>query len=352
MQLEILIALIVVLSLASLLIAILLYLTLRKIIGNRHRRRLEAATAVMRTPVFEWLLYGKVTRHLRLDQSPAAYEAAEKLLDQYAQVLSGDEGEARIREFADKQFTARYRKRLSAPGEGLRLVTLRRMDRFAMRHMASDLLGLLEHPRKYRKMTTEEIVLTYKILAGWDSPVLLPKLQQSRLTISLYQQRLIVASMSESTLSRMLADREAYPDPWILATIDVIGIKRLEDKIDELLSLLQHPESEYRIRTLKALSELSLVPSDSRFLKHAESLLWQERNMAAKLFGKLRDPIYADALLGLLSDSSWFVRSQAAQSIKQYPGGQAVLDHAAEHAADQYARDMAVEWKERGRSNA
>ena len=74
--------------------------------------------------------------------------------------------------------------------------------------------------------------------------------------------------------------------------------------------------------------------------------------MAAKLFGKLRDPIYAEPLLQLLSDPSWFVRSQAAQSILHYPNGQAVLEHAAVHAEDRYARDMAAEWKGRGLPDA
>ncbi len=352
MQQELMLPVILVLALTGLLLVMLLYLTVRKTIGNRHRRRLESAMDVMRQPVFEWLQYGTATRHLRLTPSMVVHEAAELLLEQYTRVLSGDEFEARIRAFADSQFTSQYRERLRKPGRGTRLNTLRRIERFDMRHMEADLIGLLADPRKFSKMTTGEIALTFKLLARWDSDEMLPMLRQSRFTCSVYEGRLIAAGMSESALSRLLTDREAYPEAWILVAIDVIGLRRLEGMTDELLSLLEHPDSEFRIRSLKALSELSLVPADPRFLQHAQSGQWEERNMAAKLFGKLRDPIYTQPLLGLLSDPSWFVRSQAAQSIMQYPNGQALLQHAAEHAEDRYARDMAAEWKGRGLPNA
>jgi len=343
---EIAFAIILVLALAALLTVMFLYLILRKLAENRRRIRLNATSALLEKALLEWLLNGTDTRHMKQSGGKVAGEAAERLLERYAQVMSGDEVQARMRLYAEQVFTDRYRNCLRKPGGGTRMNTLRRIEIFDMRHMVHDLRGLMSRPGR---LTPEEKVQTCKLLAKWDSTALLPLLEGRSLAVSHYHRRLIAANMDEAAFGRLLADADAYPGEWQLAAIDVVGIKRMEGRMPALLSMLRHTEEEYRIRALKALSELSLVPADERFLQHAGDAGWEERNMAAKLFGKLRDPIYLDALIGLLSDPSWFVRSQSAQSLMRYPTGTALLEQAAASAEDRYAREIAAEWLIRGR---
>jgi HEAT repeat protein len=58
--------------------------------------------------------------------------------------------------------------------------------------------------------------------------------------------------------------------------------------------------------------------------------------------------MYLPALNRLLSDSSWWVRSQAAQAILAFANGQVLLKNISVTAADPYARDIANEWWGRG----
>ena len=70
--------------------------------------------------------------------------------------------------------------------------------------------------------------------------------------------------------------------------------------------------------------------------------------MAIKACEYIRTPQLTLYLTELMSDSSFYVRSQAAQSLLRLENGVAILTELAVKAEDGYARDMAIQWLERG----
>ncbi|WP_241738383.1 hypothetical protein [Anoxybacillus flavithermus] len=52
-----------------------------------------------------------------------------------------------------------------------------------------------------------------------------------------------------------------------------------------------------------------------------------------------------------MKDAVFSVRSQAAEALLRMPNGLDILEHIAQTSDDRYARDMALEWLERGREH-
>jgi len=70
--------------------------------------------------------------------------------------------------------------------------------------------------------------------------------------------------------------------------------------------------------------------------------------LAARLAGVMKSEETIDQLVELLQDSSWWVRSQAGQSITMFPQGKKILEDVMNSSNDSFARDMAWEWINKG----
>lgn len=70
--------------------------------------------------------------------------------------------------------------------------------------------------------------------------------------------------------------------------------------------------------------------------------------MAIKACEYIRTEELTASLIALMGDRSYYVRSQAAQALLRADKGRGILEGIAATAEDDYARDMAEQWLERG----
>lgn len=333
------------------LVLMLAYLAIRKELENRHAKRLEAAVQLLSPKVSNYLLTGAETRHLSVQGSDYRLLAVEQLLEQYAVLLSDEPSRQRIRSFAAKHLAGYYKTCLNSRSTAVRMNALFRVERFDLRELETDLLRLLQHTGK---RGLPELIRIYSILAAWDSlPFIeaLPAYVNGK-SFSEFQRRQLLSRLETKWfLYYLSSDKAAKLDSeWLYNFVDMAGIGRRDACASVLAHMLGYNNQELRVRALKALCELSVPEFDERLAIHAASESWQERMMAAKLYGKLRHPSLVPLLIDLLSDPSWHVRTQAAQSLLNYAEGSDLLAEAAAASEDPYARDIANQWLERGRS--
>lgn len=332
------------LFLLAALLAIFGYLVVRKLWENAKRARIDGMKETYRQAVYGYLLSGSETRLIQPGRGSWKEEALEELLLQCATLFSGDDTTDRIRAFAEKYLSGRYRKLLKGRRWSLRVNSLYRVERFDLRMMAPELRAMAEVSRT----TPEEFTLIYKLLAWWGEPDVIGRIAGHRQIFPDFQRRLILSQMPPPLFLEAIRRLDELPEAWRYTAVDVIGIRRHAEYRAELDRLAESADVEMRIRALKALSQFDLVPPKEKYLTHALSDSWQERMMAAKLYGTIRDGMYAESLRTLLADAVWFVRSQAAQSLLSYANGSEELREIAATSEDKYAREMAAEWLERG----
>ncbi|MEK5379513.1 HEAT repeat domain-containing protein [Niallia sp. FSL W8-0635] len=132
-----------------------------------------------------------------------------------------------------------------------------------------------------------------------------------------------------------------------LAILDVISMKKEVDYLVFLESIFEKYDGEIKLRALKAISSIGYVRNIEEYLFLTKSKKWQERMMVAKLLGSYEEQ-HLYLLITLLHDSSWWVRSQAAESIINFKKGRAILLEIIKHSKDTFAQDMAREWLNKG----
>jgi len=340
-----------VLTLLAIMVAILLlllgYLIIRKVKEIRSERRVAGLIRMYEPAVRKYLQSGEASKLLSGTKSRSVSKRAiELLLAEMTELLDGDTVRERVRSFAEEVLADDYRNRLRHRRWSIRMNALRRIEEFRMLALRGELERLLYE--ETRTLTNAEKFELCKILCMFEDERLLSFMAANKLGFSDFQKRSLLSHMNGSMFDGVEKDFAEIPAEWQYAVVDVIGIQRLEAHIPFLRKLLGDGREELRIRSLKSLSRMSLLGYDEAFVRHASSPSWQERMMAAKLFGSSRSRYYLSALQPMLSDTSWWVRSQAAESMLGIPGGRQLLEESARHSDDAFARDIAAEWLEKG----
>ncbi|GIP36974.1 hypothetical protein J31TS4_02540 [Paenibacillus sp. J31TS4] len=335
----VLVSLVVILILLG---TLLVYIVARKAVENKQARRLEQLQEHYQLPLLRYLKDGAFTR-LLVPEGREKTEALENLLALYAGVLRGEETNGRIAEYTELYWSERFRRRLRSRSWSVRMNTLYRIDLFRMRSLEQELLTRLNAGG----LTNPEQVETFRILSSFGTKELVGQLLQSDADFSDFHCRSIVNRMDEQTFAEAMERFAELPRRWQLSLLDVIGVQRRVERLPFLEELLKGGDIELRTRSLKAMSQFSLLLPKEEYLRHADSDDWQERVMAARLFGAVRSAVYVRVLQRLMRDPSWWVRSQAAQSLLEYPEGRLLLERIVEGDEDSFARDMALEWLEK-----
>lgn len=109
-----------------------------------------------------------------------------------------------------------------------------------------------------------------------------------------------------------------------------------------LESLLDSEDSEIRIAALKAIGDLRITLDEDKIILFCKSPIWEERMVAAMVVQScsLRQAI--PHLVQLLSDSQWWVRLRAAETLYSF-GKEGIneLKWCIENTNDPFTRDMA-----------
>jgi HEAT repeat protein len=320
-------------------------LTIRKAVENYCERRIKEYQDQVGTLMHSYLMTGFKSRHLLFFGNGLKFAAIEGLLVHYSRLLESVEIRQRIQAYAEQHFSGEYRRRLNHRSWSQRMKTLYRIEDFHMISFESEIIGMLEN---CRKRTSAELIQLLKILASFRSEKLKTLLPHLHTSLPHFACRDILSRLDKNLFMEYVDRFEDLPLSLQIHIIDVIGIRKLDTHQAFLEQLLNRTDAEIRIRALKALSHLSLVAPKEEFLRHTESDHWQERLMAAKLFGQIRHAMFIPCLKKMLSDSSWWVRYEAGQTLLLFPGGRQILTQIAESGTDRFAREMAAECLERG----
>ncbi|WP_123040747.1 HEAT repeat domain-containing protein [Cohnella candidum] len=333
-----------VLFLAALLLLTFGYLVVRKVFENFKAKRIAEMKETYMQPVYGYIRTGNESRMVHFNGGRWKEEAIEEILLQCSRLFRDEETGDRIREYAELHLMRRYAKRLSSRLWSHRVNTLHRLERFDLKSSAPVLTDMYLLPRT----TMQEKYAILKLLACWGVEGTVDLLGRLDGKLPDFEQRLILSRMSDRLFRQTVLRLGELPVSWRYTAIDVIGLFRRTEYGPELDGFADSADGETRVRALKALSQFDVIRPKKEYLIHAAAESWQERMMAAKLFGAIRNRQFEDVLVGLMGDPVWFVRSQAAQSLASYPQGAEVLRETAASSDDRFAREMALEWLERG----
>lgn len=198
------------------------------------------------------------------------------------------------------------------------------------------------------RISHDERVQSLRILAAFQFEGINDLLLYNSEKLSDGELRNIILRLNENLFSRLITDFHRAVNSLKYAIIDAAGIRKELRYLHFIESVYASHDGETRLRAVKALSSLGVVKDITPYLKLRHSEDWKERMMAAKLFGSLKERELLPHLLDLLHDRSWWVRSQAGQSIMMFPDGKEELQIVLDTSNDSYARDMAWEWMNKG----
>jgi hypothetical protein len=338
---EILFLSIITLSLMCLLFLLLLYLIIRKAKEIKKRREIESYKNRINTQIFSIIAEGKRYRGIGCETA-IKQKAMEELLSRYVKILEGEEEKKRLWDLASHCLQGYYRKRLKSKKWSHRMNALYHIEDFHMIKLLDEVVIL----SKKKNITHQENIHVLRILATFQYNGLKEVLHYHDL--SEYEYRSIFMRLNHDLFDQFVLSFHKSTPPLQYAILDVISLKKALEYRFFTENIFITYKGEVRLRALKALAEIGYVSNIEPYLQLLYSSSWQERMVAAKLIGSIKEQKGIPRLIELLHDQIWWVRSQAGQSISKFPNGKAILQSVLETSKDAFARDMAWDWLHKG----
>lgn len=336
---------IVFLILLFILISLFFYLTVKKYLKNQMRQRIDAFKEEYRLAVFHYLQSGQ-SGAMESDLGEEKVIALIELLSDYSNVIVGSDVEERIHLFAKEHITDFLKKELKQKRWSLRMNALFSIEDFYMVHCVPFLHELYQR----RGTSLSEKAQILKLLAKFDDPKIVDYLKETDESLSEFSLVSILSVMEDEKLDELIAGFDDLPKRMQYIVVDMIGRRQLTGHHSLLQRLVLEDETELRIRSLKAYAN-SGIPIDAEAIyEFFKSDNWQLRMMAVKVSGMQRIEGYQSTLITLLSDPEYVVRAEAAKALLRFKEGEAILQRVIEESKDAFAKDMAVEWLEKGGS--
>ena len=330
-------------TILGLLVVLLVYLTIRKAIDIRNRKKIERYIEKYQAILFTMLMEGGYSRGLA-PESILEQKAIEELLSRYSKVLEGEDEKKRLSEIASLYLIDYYRKYLNSKRWSQRMNTLYHIEDFHLNLLVDDIFMLT----KKKQLSREELIHTLRILALFQYENIFEMLTTEYNSLSEYEYRNILGRLEQRQFEQFILHFHKSSPPLQKAILDVISLKRKIKYLPFLENIFSAYKGEIRLRALKALSEIGNVRNTEPYLQLLYSTKWEERMIAAKLIGSLKEVKGISRLIELLHDQTWWVRSQAGQAICQFPNGHQLLREVLETSKDVFAKDMAWEWLHKG----
>lgn len=331
------------LTMIVILCILFLYLVGRKYLENKQNDMVQKREQQLTKPIFQYLQFDKELE-LELDESKVDKLALENILSHYSEVIEGEQEENRLHSLANTYLKNHYLKELRARNWSRRMNVLYKIEDF---HLIELEKALVEMIHLKRDISLEEKVQIYRVLSSFQNEQIFLLLNHDEeLTEKDYRSMLL--RLEADPFYALLSSFPSCREPLQLAILDVISLRGKIDHTAFLEQVFQSNQGEIRLRALKAISSIGFVQSIQTYLPLAESPSWQERMMIAKLLGKRKDLSYIPFLREFMHDNSWWVRSQAAESIMYYKNGKEVLQEILDYSEDMFAKDMALEWINKG----
>ncbi|WP_409274065.1 HEAT repeat domain-containing protein [Neobacillus sp. SCS-31] len=322
---------------------LLLYLAIRKIVAKKKREQVNEYKEKYNPYLFEYITEGTISRKL-VPRSSVEKKAVEELLAKYAEILEAGEERNNLTDLAVLHLTDYYRGRLKSRKWSSRMNALYYIENFKMDTLLKDLFSMLGQKRTSR----DELIHILRILANFQFINLYEYLNRKFSFLSEFECRNILIRLEDGHFDQFtLGFHQARVDLQH-AVLDVIGVKKDIRYLAFLESIFQSYSGETRLRALKAIASIGYVNNLDEYLPLAYSTSWEERMLTARIIGSMRDEKGISTLVELIHDRIWWVRSQAGQALAKFREGSAILQEIVDTTKDPFARDMAIEWINKG----
>jgi hypothetical protein len=297
-------------------------------------------------------LLKKLNGYIQKNEFPKEYNLEDRLvfhgveeaLAEYASFVQEIDTLLYIQEYIEENFTPYYSRLLSNRSWSIRMNTLYRIDHFRMTTLNKELMKL------YRASDTTKLekYQIMRIFATLQHENLFYMLGGQGEALPNFYYRDILLRLNEDFFEKLIKQANEYSQALLEGLLDAIGEKRDAKYLPFVEQMLLHHNIEMRIHALKAISKLGYVQRYDIVFQLSQSDSWQERLMCAKVLAKVQTKESLAVLKTMISDSSWWVRAAAAQSVWGFSEGRKILSEISANHEDNYARDMAKEWLERG----
>ncbi|MFP7295640.1 HEAT repeat domain-containing protein [Neobacillus niacini] len=330
-------------ALISLLFLLLVYLMIRKMWEIKKRKEIDSYKDKINPFFFSIIVEGEFSRALGFGTS-IKLKAIEELLSRYVKILEGEEERKRLSDLASLYLQDYYRKLLKNRRWSRRMNALYHIEDFHMTVLKEDVIQLITK----KTLSKRENVQVLRILASFQTNGFPDLLKNHEHYLNEYDYRSILMRLNQGLFEQFVLQFHKSSNSLQLAILDVISLKKANIYRAFTESVFTAYKGEVRIRALKALAEIGDMQDVEPCLEMMYSPEWQERMVAAKLIGSIKEERGIPRLIELLHDHSWWVRSQAGQSISQFPNGKSILQSVLARSKDAFARDMAWDWLHKG----
>ncbi|WP_409299869.1 HEAT repeat domain-containing protein [Peribacillus sp. SCS-155] len=330
------------LLLLSLLLLMLIYLVIRKTLEIKNRRTIDELKDEYNSILFQYIYSGTLSREIQAD-TILKQKAVEETLAGFSEVLEEKAMNERLSYLAEKHLGKPYASRLKKRNWSIRMNTLSYVESFQMKSLLSYIINILEKP----SATPDEKILCLRIMGSFQDPRLMEYLNNFTF-LSDSDYRSILLRLSEKNFDICVLGYHQSNDQLKLALLDVIGIKKDLNYVSFLNDIFRESDHEERVRSLKAIANIGYIKDPESIIPLSTSKRWEERMIAARIFGILKSKPLIPILITLLHDSNWWVRSEAGAALTAFPDGKVVLEDISKTDEDRFARDMAWEWLHKG----
>ena len=329
--------------LTAMLLIMLIYLIIRKAAENRLRLKVEDLKGSMNDKLLHCILTGDSLRSLQAD-SKAKKLAIEQLLSKYAEILEGSDEKDNLKKLAELLLSDHYRRGLQSSKWSTRMNALFFTEAFRIEDIKVDVIAMM----KQRRITKEEKIKAMTILAQLQSKEIFQLVTEDYQDFSHLEYRNILSRLNQPGFEQFLLGYNSCQPELKFAVLDLIGLKKDLNYLQFAETVFSASRGEERIRSLKALVSIGFVRNLDNYLPLLKSVNWEERMLTARLAGTMKVEEALPDLVQLLQDPSWWVRSQAGQSIITFPHGKEILQGVLVESTDAFAKDMAWEWINKG----
>jgi hypothetical protein len=336
------------------LIAMYLYLLLRKFNSIRFQKKKKSWLELHMQAIHNYFLTGQGVEKFA-PEAEHQHQAMEDFFSDYLSNYKTDLSNNLVKSFVEQYMIPRYQKKLLDPLWSVRVNTLYFIDLFKLEKMQDDLLMLL----RKKKCSAEERYQIYLLLAEFDYAKLQDLLKSSKGLPPFLLNEMMNRLVNNDNFDSYVNLFHELPQDWQLSLLDVFRDQNLRsDKLQNLLeSLLEGPSRELKVRALKTISILGFISSPAVITQMIENSVskgeWEdaqaagERMMIARLMGHIRVDEFIPYLKKLITDRAYNVRTNAAKSIRRYKQGRELLLSIANTHEDAFAKNIAREWLDR-----
>lgn len=309
--------------------------------GKKREHFEQNKTQYIKNNELDWYQYligqEKQLNH-KLTYEQYEIEAIEEILISYKRNASDKNILFNIQKFTSENLLSFYRQQLKSSKWSIRMNALYRIGDFRMESLFDECKKML------RKKVSKEEYFEIMILSSYfDISYFIEELIAAKMVFSEYEYKKIFFGISDQAEIELEKQFEQLPQTTQLAYIDTLGLKRKAKSLVFLEKQRESEQPEIRIRSLKAAYEIGIPIEVEKLTHFIASPIWEERLMSVRLLSILPTESSIAHLRTLIEDQNWWVRSKAAEVIRQGKNGKAVLKEIVQFSKDAYAVDIANE---------